>query len=68
MGAAEGDTEIAEIVAVDHGGNVVSPCGMCRELILDYSPEAVAIIPGAQHLVAIPVAQLLPDKYRHIEA
>ena len=68
MGAAEGDTTIAEIVAVDHSGKVVSPCGMCRELILDYSPGALAIVPSADELVAVPVAELLPSKYHRAEA
>jgi cytidine deaminase len=67
MGAAEGDTEIEEIVAVDFRGNVVAPCGMCRELILDYSPQATAIVPRSTGTVAVPVAQLLPSKYRRVE-
>ena len=68
MGAAEGDTAIAEIVAVDSSGNVVSPCGMCRELILDYSPEAVAIVSNSDELVAVPVTRLLPSKYHRVQA
>jgi cytidine deaminase len=29
MAAAIGDTDIERIVAVDHNGRVISPCGMC---------------------------------------
>ncbi len=68
MAAAEGDTDIDQIVAVDQAGEVVSPCGMCRELILDYSPQATVIILGSDGLDAIPVAKLLPAKYRRGEA
>ena len=67
MGAAEGDTQIDEIVAVDFRGNVVAPCGMCRELILDYSPQAMAIVPGSAGPVAVPVAELLPSKYHRLD-
>ncbi|MCZ6449553.1 MAG: cytidine deaminase [Deltaproteobacteria bacterium] len=44
MAAAEGDTEADYVVAVNSKGEVVSPCGMCRELIADYSPHAKIIV------------------------
>jgi cytidine deaminase len=68
MGAAEGDTEIDQIVAVDQAGDVVSPCGMCRELILDYSPNAKVIVPGDNGPVAVPAETLLPAKYQRGQA
>jgi cytidine deaminase len=68
MGAAEGDTEIEQIVAVDQAGHVVSPCGMCRELILDYSPTAKVIVPGADGPVVVLAETLLPAKYHRGEA
>jgi cytidine deaminase len=66
MGAAEGDTDIETIVAVNKEGHVVAPCGMCRELIADYGPGANVIVPGPQGEVIMPIAALLPNKYtRH---
>lgn len=63
MAAAAGDTEIETIVAVDPKGNIVSPCGMCRELISDYSADCSVIL---SENVAVPVLELLPHKYaRH---
>jgi len=35
IAASEGYTEIETIVAVNEQGDVVSPCGMCREVISD---------------------------------
>jgi len=64
MAAATGDTEIEMIVAVDAAGRVVSPCGMCRELISDYSPSAQVIVPAGSETEIVPVAELLPNKYR----
>ena len=62
--ATAGDTDIATIVAVNELGEIVSPCGMCRELIGDYSPAATVIISRDGQPVAVSVAELLPNKYR----
>ncbi|MFT3864378.1 MAG: hypothetical protein QM729_08905 [Solirubrobacterales bacterium] len=67
--AAAGDTEIETIVAVldtgDGGWRVVTPCGLCRELISDYAPEAVVIDYDAgreEPVKPVPVTELLPGK------
>jgi cytidine deaminase len=66
--AAAGDTEIETIVAVldtGDGWRVVTPCGLCRELISDYSPEAVVIdydVAPEQQVKPVPVSELLPGK------
>lgn len=66
-----GDKGIDTIVAVRHPKptekdqsiKVVSPCGICRELICDYDPKARVIVPnGAQPAVAT-ITELLPNKY-----
>ena len=66
-----GDKGIDTIVAVRHPKpgekdqtiKVVSPCGICRELICDYDPKARVIVPnGAQPTIAT-ITQLLPNKY-----
>jgi cytidine deaminase len=66
MAAAAGDTDIESIVAVDRHGNAASPCGMCRELISDYAPEALVIVSSEAdgQPVAVKVGELLPSKYR----
>ena len=66
-----GEFTIDTIVAVRHPRaddkdrdiNVVSPCGACRELIWDYDRSARVIVPGAGGPVAVPIAELLPNKY-----
>ena len=64
MAAAAGDTDLDTIVAVRHEGQVVAPCGACRELISDYAPDARVIIPGENSEQVVPIAELLPNKYR----
>lgn len=61
--ATAGDTEIETIVAVDETGRIVSPCGMCREMIADYAPEATVILQVADELKTVPVRNLLPYPY-----
>lgn len=66
-----GDTGIDTIVAVRHPKptekdqslRVVSPCGICRELIYDYDPKARVIVPQNGHPAATTIAELLPNKY-----
>jgi cytidine deaminase len=67
-----GDRGIDTIVAVRHprpgepgGIAVVSPCGICRELIHDYDDKARVIVPdnGREPTVAS-IGELLPNKYR----
>ncbi|OGP53009.1 MAG: cytidine deaminase [Deltaproteobacteria bacterium RBG_13_52_11] len=67
MAASAGDTDIERIVAVDQKGRVISPCGMCREMISDYAPEADIIVPGDNGLEVFKVADLLPHKFQKMK-
>ncbi len=64
--AIAGDTAVEAVVAVNRNGDVVSPCGMCRELILDYAPAAEVIILDPAGLERVPLASLLPNKYHRL--
>jgi cytidine deaminase len=67
-----GDAGIETIVAVRHPDPeeknqtvaVVSPCGACRELIFDYDCDARVIVPARKSAAVMPIAALLPNKYR----
>jgi cytidine deaminase len=68
---SEGDSEFETIVAVAHPHPhedidqcwVVTPCGMCRELISDYGEDTDVIIPYKGELVKCNIMELLPEKY-----
>lgn len=70
---SEGETKFDTIVAVRHPRHdetnqeiqVVSPCGMCRELLSDYSANIDVIISEKGKLKKIPLKKLLPHKYDH---
>jgi cytidine deaminase len=67
-----GETEIDSIVSVRHPRpreqhrdvQLVSPCGICREMLNDFAPGAAVILDGAEGIHRRPVEGLLPDKYR----
>jgi cytidine deaminase len=63
MAAADGDTEIETIVAVDRQGQIVSPCGMCRELISDYAPDCKVILTEDE---IVTIDEILPRKYQRL--
>ncbi|MBV9782418.1 MAG: cytidine deaminase [Acidisphaera sp.] len=68
----EGDGSIATLVAVRHpkpeelGEDiaVVSPCGACRELIVDHCPDAMVIVPTDAGPAKVAIQALLPLPYR----
>lgn len=68
-----GEASVEAVAAVwqhrrDKGGgeepakvSLVSPCGLCRELLLDYAPEVSVLMPGRGR---VPITALLPGPYR----
>jgi cytidine deaminase len=62
-----GSSDVETIVAVYHQSdgriNVVAPCGMCREMIADYAPDARVLIMADEDIVERSIRELLPAKY-----
>lgn len=68
LGAAlsAGEKEILAVVAVANRGNgfiVLSPCGNCRQTLLDYAPEADVIFTNADGVIHTKAKNLLPGAY-----
>ncbi len=69
---AGGETGIEAIVSVRHPRprethqdcKVVSPCGICREMLTDFAAGACVILLKDGAHVRVPVEELLPAKYR----
>lgn len=69
LSAGEGDIE--SIVSVRHPRpretyreiQVVSPCGICREMLADFAPNCAVIVPTGAGIDKVPVKDLLPNKY-----
>ena len=69
IGAAftAGERAITKIVAVCRSGKrypVLSPCGNCRQLVFDYSPDAEVIFALDGRVVKGRARDLLPGAYR----
>ncbi|MBI3452337.1 MAG: cytidine deaminase [Rhodospirillales bacterium] len=68
---AEGDRDIECIVSVRHPRpreanrdiQIVSPCGICREMLADFARGCTVIVPTEDGVARVPVADLLPNKY-----
>lgn len=45
---------------------IIAPCGVCRELLSDYSPEARVWITGESGILAMAALELLPHKTRRV--
>ena len=69
---AAGESAIEAIVSVRHPRpreqhrepQLVSPCGICREMLNDFAPGAVVLLAKDDGIERRPVEALLPDKYR----
>jgi cytidine deaminase len=69
---AAGEKEIEAIVSVRHPRpreqhrepQLVSPCGICREMLNDFAPGAAVLLSGPHGTERRLVESLLPDKYR----
>ncbi len=62
--------EIAAVVSVQIKPmgqyRIIAPCGVCRELISDYSPDARVWITGDDGILAMAALALLPHKSRRV--
>jgi cytidine deaminase len=64
---SNGEREFVAIVAVhklDGRCHVLSPCGNCRQLLVDYAPEAMVILDNDGDIVKTTARSLLPGAYR----
>lgn len=63
----EGDGAIRAIVAVTRRGRaypVLPPCGSCRQILIDYAPDATVILRNGGKVVKARARELLPGPYQ----
>ena len=68
LGAAftQGERDVVGIVAVGRRAEqyvVLSPCGNCRQLLVDYAPEAMVILSESGEVLKARARDLLPAAY-----
>jgi D-lactate dehydrogenase (cytochrome) len=57
------ESEVRAVVAVRKSGDILSPCGNCRQMMVDYAPEAMVIIDTGDEVVKTQAKNLLPRHY-----
>ena len=59
-----GETRISRIVATTAGGNVIPPCGRCRELLYQIDESNLDTSVLVREGVSKPLRDLLPDNWQ----
>lgn len=60
-----GHPQIGVLVAVgDSDRGVIAACGMCRQMLIDYSPDAEMIVPWEGDIRRVPVREMLPHAFK----
>ena len=61
---SSGKTDLKTIVAVgDRDRGILAPCGRCRQVLFDYSPDTAVIVMEEGKLAAKTIRELLPHAY-----
>jgi len=64
---SSGERVFRKIVAVDGNGNTMSPCGNCRQLLLDYAPDIEVILPHEGKVLKTTIKEVLPDAHSNFD-
>lgn len=67
---SDGERQLERIVAVGGASAphaVESPCGNCRQLLLDYAPDCWVILSHEGKTMKIKIRDLLPDAHKHFK-
>lgn len=51
-------------IEADRRVRIVPPCGLCREILLDYGPNVQAVLENEGRPYLMPLSEMLPHKYR----
>lgn len=57
-------TALIFTAAVNRRGEVIAPCGLCRELLLDWAPDIDVAVPGGDDFLVAPLTALIPVPYK----
>ena len=67
LAATLGDTNLHQVVAVgapDRQFPILSPCGNCRQLLMEYFPNIEVIVHVGADIVVTNIQELLPFNYK----
>ena len=61
--AAPGEELVLIVAVAGRGRGVISPCGRCRQLLLDYHPRIRVIVRDGEECRVVGLEELLPYSY-----
>lgn len=64
---SNGERIFKKIVAVGKDGAAMSPCGNCRQLLLDYAADIEVILPHDGKVMKTTIREILPDSYSNFK-
>lgn len=67
---SDGERQLERIVAVGSATEphqVISPCGNCRQLLVDYAPDCWVILSHGGNIMKVKARDLIPDAHKHFE-
>ena len=62
--AQDPDDPVVFCAAVNRRGEVIPPCGPCRELMLDYAGQAWVAVPGGEDYDIVAFRTLVPAPFK----
>lgn len=60
---ASGERDFECITAIDYEGNILSPCGQCRQILFEYAPKCDVIFAEGENVAKMVISSLLPFPY-----
>lgn len=61
---SSGHPDVEVLVAVgDRDRGVIEACGLCRQMLVDYAPEAEMIVPWNGQIKRVAVREMLPNAF-----
>lgn len=64
-GIGDGATLTTIVAVANDQRGVISPCGRCRQMLLDYYPDIRVIVKDGEDLKTVGTLDLLPYAYKH---
>ncbi len=58
------DLKIRAIAVANREGQPCAPCGACRQIILEFGPEAIVLFDNGDGRRQLPLTELLPESFR----
>ena len=60
---SEGHRQIDKIAIVSSSGDFTMPCGICRQVMMEFMAEGMVVVTNDKEIREFPVKELLPESF-----